>query len=117
MATNVVTLTINQGATFSQTITLDPVIDLTGGTGTCQIREKASQAKPIIASPTVTLSGTPTNGVFTLYLTAAQTLAFPVNGESYSDTTTYYYDVNMVISGTTTRVAHGPCIVSPAVTR
>lgn len=117
MAVNIVPITINQGETFSQAITLDPVVDLTGGVGTCQIRQKASQAYPVLASPSVTLSATPADGTFTLALTAAQTLALPVNGDTYASVASYVYDVFMTISGVVTKVAAGSVTVSPAVTR
>ena len=117
MAATVENITINQGETFSQQLTTDPVVNLTGGVGTCQIRQKASSQYPVLASPTVTLTATPTDGKVTLALTAAQSLALPVYGDSYLDTTEYVYDVDIVISGVTTRIFHGTATVSPTVTR
>lgn len=110
--------TINQGETWSQAVTLDPVVNLTGYTGKCQIREYPSPAYPVVASPTVTLSLTPTDGKFTLSLSADDTANIPCGTpSSFTDKKTYYYDVDMIDSPTVLRVLQGTIQVVPAVTR
>lgn len=111
---------IEQGADWSQVITLDPVVDLTGYTGTCQIRSTASADSPVVASPTVTLDADPTLGKFTLALAAVDTSRIPVTyTTAYSVLTPYQYDVKMThgVSGAVLRVLNGRVSVSPQVTR
>jgi len=117
MAVTAANLAINQGETYSQVLTSNPVVNLTGAVGVCQIRQKASGQYPVLASPTVTLSATPTDGTVTLALTAAETAAMPVYGDSSSNTTSYVYDVFVTIGGVKTKIFVGSAVVSPAVTR
>lgn len=117
MAVTTVNLAINQGETYSQVLTSSPVVNFTGGVGVCQIRQRASGQTPVIASPTVTLSATPTDGTVTLALTSAETLAMPVYGDTQASTTTYVYDVFMTIGGVKSKVFAGSAVVVPAVTR
>lgn len=117
MAVTNANITINQGEDFIQELTTAPVVNLTGAVGVCQIRQKASGQYPVIASPSVTLSATPTDGKITLSLTAAETAAMPVYGETASNTTTYVYDVFVTIGGVKTKVFAGSAVVAPAVTR
>lgn len=117
MAAMTQNLTIEQGTTWSQTITLSPVVDLTGLAGRCQIRQYPSPLYPVIASPAIALAVDPTTGVFTMSLTAAETAAMPVAGTSHTDKTTYYYDVEMYNGSSVLRVLQGSIQVSPEVTR
>ena len=117
MSANTINLLIDQGATFSQVVTLDPVIDLTGYAGTCQIRQYPSPLSAVVATPTITVDANPLLGKFTIALTAAQALAIPVSGTAHSDKTTYYYDVNMTKTADVMRVLQGTVSVSPVVTR
>lgn len=110
-------LNINQGETFAQTLTTVPVTNLTGATLEGQIRLKASAQYPIIGVFACSLSGTPTDGTVNLALTAAQTSAFPVYGDTYSSTTEYQYDIFATISGVKSKLFGGSVTVSPAVTR
>lgn len=112
--------TIEQGADWSQVVTLDPVVDLTGYTGTCQIRATASADSPVVASPSVTLDADPTLGKFTLALAAVDTSRIPVQySSSYSTLSRYLYDVKFVhgVSGAVIRALNGTVSVSPQVTR
>jgi len=117
MSTTTLNLLINQNETFSQVVTLDPVINLTGYAGTCQIRQYPSPLSAVVASPTITLDADPTLGKFTIAMTAAITRELPVSGTAHSDKTTYYYDVNMTSAATVIRVLQGTVAVSPSVTR
>lgn len=112
--------TVEQGADWSQVITLDPVVDLTGYTGICQFRATASADSPVVASPTVTVDATPTSGKFTLSLAAVDTAKIPVTQTlAYTTRTTYQYDVKMThgVSGAVIRVLNGNVTVSPQVSR
>lgn len=109
-------LTMEQGATFLHTETLDPAVDLTGYTGKCQVRSSA-QSVNILASPTVNVDADPTLGKFSLELSAAETLALPCTGTNSNNLTTFYYDVIFTSSGDTIRVIQGEIRVSPAITR
>jgi len=107
---------IEQGATFSQVVTLNPVINLTGCTGRCQIRQYTNQSYPVLAAPVITIDANPLLGKFTIAMTAAITAAFPTAGLTHSDRLTCYYDVEMVNGTTITRVLQGSVQVSPRVT-
>jgi len=117
MSVTALNLTINQGETYSQVLTTNPVANLTGAVGECQIRQKASASSPIIAKPSVTLSATPTDGTVTLALTASETLAMPVYGDTVANTTSYVYDVFVTISNVKIKIFAGSVTVAPAVTR
>jgi hypothetical protein len=115
MSAEILNFTVEQGATWSATITPVVPIDLTGYTGKCQIRATAEPTSPVIAEPTVTVA-VGTVGIHTLSLTAAQTLALPVGGATISSTTAYLYDVFMTKTGIIKQTA-GVITVVPAVTR
>jgi len=111
---------IEQGADWAQEVTLDPVIDLTGYTGKCEIRAAASSNSPVVASPTVTLDVDPTLGVFTLSLTGEETGKIPVTYTTgYANITNFLFDVKMTetVGGAILRVLNGRVAVSPQVTR
>ena len=121
MSATVINLTVEQGITFSQEITLVGV-DMTNYTLTSQIKASANPVLPALASPTITpiaavLPAT-TITKFTIALTPAQTLALPVYGKNYSIPTVFAYDViGTKLDGTVTRFVNGTVSVSPAVTR
>jgi len=117
MSTTTLNLLVNQNETFAQVVTLDPVVNLTGYVGTCQIRQYPSPLSAVVASPTITLDVNPLLGKFTIAMTAAITLALPVSGTAHTEKTTYYYDVNMTSGTTVIRVLQGTVSVSPCVTR
>lgn len=103
-------LVIDQGATFSTTITLtdnngDP-IDLTLYTGAAQMRKHYTSSSA--TSFTVTLGGT--NGTIALSLTA--------NATANVSAGRYLYDVELTdTSGDVSRVFEGIVTVNPNITR
>lgn len=122
MAAGVLDLLIEQGSTFTRTVTVTgPVpnltpVDLTGYTARGQIRETA-QSATIVVSFTCVVSD-PTNGVITVSLTDEQTSAIPATGAKYSNYQTYYYDIEIESAGgIVTRLLNGKVSVSPEVTK
>jgi len=110
-------IAINQGADFSQEITLSPVVDLTGWVGTCHIRASASLSSPVLATGTVTLNVDPTLGIFTLSFTGDQTKLLPTpTANFYNQSVTYTYDVKFTKTTETFRAIQGMVTVSPQVT-
>jgi len=111
-----VNLTIEQGATWSQTLvwkTGDPAVAVNLGGYTARL-----QLRPVVTSRTVVLSLTsssgiaitPATGTFTLSATAAQTAAIPAGR--------YVYDLEAVSGGgVVTRICEGTITVSAEVTR
>lgn len=105
-----VNLVVDQGATFETVLTLTQdngdLIDLTGYTGTAQLRKHYTSSNS--TSFTVTLGGA--NGTVTLGM-SANTTANVVAGR-------YVYDVELVDSGNVaTRLIEGIVTVTPQVTR
>jgi|TARA_B100000085_G_scaffold70116_1_gene62816 hypothetical protein len=106
-------LLIEQGASFSSTITLynedDTVFDLTDYTAASQIRKSYSSSSAS-ATFTIAFSADRTLGQITLSLTPTQT----ANLEEGR----YVYDTEVTSSDSTvTRVLQGTVTVSPNVTR
>ena len=106
-------LLIEQGATFTSTISLfnsdDTVFDLTGHTAAGQIRKSYSSSSAS-ATFTIAFSADRTEGQITLSLTPTQTAAL--------DEGRYVYDIETTASDSTvTRVLQGTVTVSPNVTR
>jgi hypothetical protein len=116
------TINIQQGSDLSVVIYLkDPsntAINLTGATGTGQIRKTASSSS-IVQTFTVVVTGALT-GEVTISLTDTQTTAIPVEPSRQAERTVteYAYDVQMTYAdGTVQRVLEGVARVSPGVTR
>ena len=103
-------LYIEQGTTFTSTITLDDVygdnFDLTGYTANSQIRKSYYSSN---AAATFATSINTGDATITLQLTAQQTSAM-APGQ-------YVYDTIINYNGTVTRVLEGLATVSPRVTR
>lgn len=102
---------IDQGATFTKTFTVKDssgdVVDLTGYTGSAQIRKTTSSTD--YTAFTVTFTDR-TNGLVTISLTNTQTSAL--------EGTTYYYDVELTDgSNTVYRLSQGYAYVQPEVTQ
>jgi hypothetical protein len=103
-------ITVDQGTTFSTTITLtddngDP-IDLTDYTGRSQMRKHYTSSNSV--SFTVSLGGT--NGVVSLGLTSTQTANLTPGR--------YVYDVEVVSSANVvSRIVEGIVTITPEVTR
>jgi hypothetical protein len=102
-------LVIDQGATFTTTITITDddgdVIDLTGYTGAAQIRKHYTSLTAVSFTVAVNESG----GEVTLSLTSNQTANIS-SGR-------YVYDCELTRSGTVSRVLEGLITVTPQVTR
>ena len=105
-------LYLEQGATFSTTITIDDVygevFDLTGFTAKSQVRKSYYSTNPTATfSTTINI----TNGTITLDLDSANTANIPAGR--------YVYDtiINDPSSNTVTRILEGIIDVSPRVTR
>lgn len=122
MAAQVLNLSVEQGATFHLSVVLDPVVDLTGMTGTCEIRAQASPLYPVVVSPTITVDTvTPELGMFDIDMTAAQTAGIPcLTGvgivATYSTTVKYYFDIKFTDGTAVVRGVNGYVTVSPGVT-
>jgi hypothetical protein len=106
-------LLIDQGASFSSTITVfnsdDTVFDLTGFTGASQVRKSYSSSSAS-ATFTVSFASDRSTGQVTLSLTPTQTAALEEGR--------YVYDVEVTSSDSTvTRVLQGTVTVSPNATR
>jgi hypothetical protein len=114
---------IEQGATFSRTITWkdsDGVgINLTGYTVAGKIKVKVSD-KVSLLSLTVTLANQVTYaGQFTISLTATQTASLPVKytASGEKESLNLYYDIEATLGATVTRILEGVFYNSPEVTR
>ena len=109
MASTKANLVIDQGATFTTTITITDddgeVIDLTGYTGAAQIRKHYTSSTAVAFTVVVNES----EGEVTLSLTANQTANI--------SSSRYVYDCELKKSGTVSRVLEGLITVSPQVTR
>jgi hypothetical protein len=106
-------LLIEQGATFTSTISLfnadDTAFDLTDHTGAGQIRKSYSSSSAS-ATFTISFAADRTSGQVTLSLTPTQTAALEEGR--------YVYDIEVTGSDSTvTRVLQGTVTVSPNVTR
>ena len=105
-------LLIEQGASFSSTVTLynedDTVFDLTGYTAASQIRKSYSSSSS--TAFTTAIDSTTSTGKITLSLTSTQTAALEEGR--------YVYDVEITASDSTiTRPIQGTVTVRPNVTR
>ena len=106
-------LLIDQGATFTSTITVfnddDSLFDTTGHTGASQIRKSYSSSSAS-ATFTVAFADDRTTGEITISLTPTQTAALEEGR--------YVYDVEITASDSTvTRPIQGTVTVRPNVTR
>lgn len=105
-------LTLDQGATFSKTITLKnddgTFKDLANNTFASQIR-KSFYTNSLVANVTATATDA-ANGVLTLSIDAANTAIIKAGR--------YLYDVKMTSNtGTVTRISEGIITVTPQITK
>lgn len=111
MAAGTYDIQIDQGATFTKIINITSgglSYDLTGYVGRSQMRKKVSDTSPS-GTFTVTLSGTPTDGVLTMSMSAAlTTVLVPGN---------YIYDLELEKSGNVMRLLEGAAVVKAEVTK
>jgi len=112
--------TIEQGATFSETLTwrdsTGTAINLTGYTITSELKRKFSDANPV-ATFTCTITNA-AGGVFTRTLSATLSAALPIaqNSNGTTDMLPLYHDIKAVSGSTVYRIIEGICYVSPRVT-
>lgn len=111
-------ITIDQGSTYSDTITLknvnDTAFDLTNYNVRASLRRSISSSSATNFTCTVTDAA---NGVFTMSLTSAETAA--LTAQNYM-TTIYHYDVEIYDGSsppTVYRVLRGRAFIEPEVTR
>lgn len=115
MTAGIYNATIDQGATWSVTITYTDSagapINLTGYTAAMQVRQQYSSevADLTLTSPSGGIVITPLTGVVVITMTAAQTGALE---EGY-----YVYDVELKSGSYTERLIQGQLTVAPEVTR
>lgn len=93
---------------------VDTPINLTGYTGTCQIREDAT-SETTVAEPTITiLDGA--GGSFSISLSEIETAAIPTTGLTHKEVTRYQYEVQLDDgAGGIYRALQGYVEVSPTV--
>lgn len=104
---------IDQGATFSQTLSLLTIarlpLDLTGFTARSKIRKNYTDEDPL-ATFTMTIESPATDGRITMSLSATITASIPA--------TTAVYDVEIESGGgVVTRIMQGKAIISPEATK
>jgi hypothetical protein len=103
-----------QGSTFSQEFTYsinDVLVNLTGYTARMQVREKHTSTTAQLTLTTenggIVLGGT--LGTFTVNISSSNTAGLFAKD--------YVYDLELVSSGTVTRIIEGKFIVTPEVTK
>ena len=103
-----------QGSTFNQEFTYsinDVLVDLTGYTAKMQVREKHTSTTAQLTLTTenggISLGGA--LGTFTVNISASDTSALFAKD--------YVYDLELISSGTVTRIIEGKFIVTPEVTK
>lgn len=111
-------ITIDQGATYSDTIVLknidDTAFDLTGYSVRGKLRRSVSSSTATDFTCTVTSAA---NGTFTVSLTSVQTAA--LTAQNYMSTI-YHYDIEIYTAASPPvvyRVLRGRAILEPEVTR
>lgn len=106
-------LTCPQGSTFSKTLTYkidNSAVDLTGYDARLQVREFHYSEDPVInlvSGNGITLGGSA--GTIDILLSASETEELNAGN--------YVYDLELVVSGTVTRLVEGNFVVTPEVTR
>jgi hypothetical protein len=116
MSASIYNINIEQGATFTRTITwkdsAGAAINLTGYTARMQIRERVESSTALVSltsSSGITLGGAA--GTVVITITATQTDALPNMKKGV-------YDLELVSAGgIVTRLLQGEVVVSPQVTR
>lgn len=115
MTAGIYNATIDQGATWSVTVTYTDStgapINLTGYTAAMQVRQQYSSADPDLTLTTANggIAITPLTGVVVITMTATQTASLE---EGY-----YVYDVELTSGSFVDRMMQGQLTVAPEVTR
>jgi uncharacterized protein YcfL len=122
MAAGTANLTVEQGATYSATITVNNAngspYDLTGCSVASQIRQTYS-SEQVLVTPTVTIANAEA-GQISFVLSASQTASLKVKPADGPEkrTTSYVYDILVTLADSTKlRLIEGLIEVSPGVTR
>jgi len=105
---------IEQGATYELNVTVSGVPNLTDYTARGQIKKSATSKEPGIPfNCSVSSAGVK------ISLSAAMSSRLEAKGGSYSDTSSYYYDVELVnaSTGVVIRLLNGAVRVSPEITK
>ncbi len=123
MTAAITSLTIEQGATFLRTITIQDAtptaIDITGWSFAAKMGKKTSTSSADKKSFTCTITDA-ANGVMTISMTSAQTAAIDAGTAESSPrpTKTYVWDLEATKpDGTVIRILEGTVLVSPEVTK
>jgi hypothetical protein len=119
MAAAKLNLTIEQGVTFTRSITIKSngtPVDIAGYTFAGYIRETHQDQKKL-AEFTFAIQSPTSNGVVVMSLTATQTSAIPFIYGDDGEIKDYVYDVEMTVGSTVYRPLQGKIILSPEVTR
>lgn len=122
MAAGIYNITIEQGATFTITVTLTDgatpavPIDLTGYTGRGQIRLNATDTTAL-ADFTVTVLTPEEDGKVEITLSATDTEAIATTGLNYTEVLEAQYDVELVNGDEVIRLLNGACYISPEITK
>jgi hypothetical protein len=112
---------INQGADYrlqlklcTGTVDSHSPIDITGYTFKCKIRETADSDDSVADASCSIIDAK--NGIMEVFFDDSVTGKIETDGETYSDTSTFVYDVySTPPDGDTTRLINGKCYVSPGV--
>lgn len=93
---------------------VDTPINLTGYTGTCQIRESAT-SEIAVAEPTITILDGP-GGTFSISLSETETATIETTGQTFKNVTRYQYEVQLNDGqGGVYRALQGYVEVSPSI--
>jgi hypothetical protein len=115
MTAGIYNATIDQGATWSVTVTYTDSngapINLTGYTAAMQVRQQynSTDAELTLTSPSGGIVITPLTGIIVITMTATQTAALE---EGF-----YVYDVELTLGTFKDRMMQGQLTVAPEVTR
>lgn len=110
-------ITVNQGDTYTMQIvikdeTKNPV-DVRQDTFVFKVRGTANSDE-ILAEATCTPDSI-NIGQVNIVIDSDSTAKLPTDGEYYSETSSYYYDIQRIHQGTKTRIIQGQFIVSPGI--
>ena len=111
---------VNQGADYDIQLTIKDntgtVVDITGYSFLARIKESAESSTALAKFTQQEVDYK--NGQVRLHLESDDTSAIDTSGDSYSDTSQYYYDVLMSDNdGNTTRILNGSAYISPGISQ
>lgn len=111
-------MVINQGDDYIFQLVLKDaegeVLDLTGCTYECKVRESAESSNPIVEAVCDVLS--PKHGLVEVHFRDEDTAQIDTDGDTYDDTSEYVYDIIQTTpEGHRTRILQGMFYVSPGI--